>query len=241
MCHAACLFCHAVTDPNFTFLELCPTIGYPSAWIPQQKRKEESSWSECPVTLDPSYLINCPNDIVAIDAVAMDNEKCGLDFWGWSQTKFNCHFVVLITRCRHMIISPTLRGVGFGCYVWTSFYWTLLFILMFTAPRRWLLSWVKWIWSSPILLLEAPFQRYLPFYARSLKPFLFFRVSHRTPMIKNSGIKHNSDILCWSWYLTAVFHLVLTHLRNCLALKTCRPETWSVAVSWLSWAGLLGT
>jgi len=88
MSHAACLLCHAVTEPNFTLLELRRTIGYPSAWILRQKRKEESSWSECPVTEDPSYLNNCPNDIVSVEAVAMANEECGLDFWGWSQTKF---------------------------------------------------------------------------------------------------------------------------------------------------------
>jgi len=28
MCHDACLLCHAVTEPNFTFLELRRTTGY---------------------------------------------------------------------------------------------------------------------------------------------------------------------------------------------------------------------
>jgi hypothetical protein len=38
-------------------------------------------------------------------------------------------------------------------------------------------------------------------------------------MIINTGMKNNSNVFCWSWYLTAVLRFVLTHLRNCLALK----------------------
>jgi hypothetical protein len=119
MCHDACLLCHAVKGPNFTFLELLSTIGYPSSWFPMQERKEESSWSECPVTLDPSYFNNCPNDIVGIEAVAMADKKCGLNFCGWGQTK-------LLLKCPFVTSSFWLHSVAIRLHRQCNKEWDLV-------------------------------------------------------------------------------------------------------------------
>ena len=123
MCHDACLLCDVVTGPNFTFLELRSTIGYTSAWILKQERKEESSWRECPVTLDPSYFNNCPNDIVGIEAVAMANKKCGLGFCGWGQTKL---LLKGISLCPFVTSSFWLHSVAIRLYRQRNKKWDLV-------------------------------------------------------------------------------------------------------------------
>ena len=75
------------------------------------------------MTLDPSYLNSCPSDIIGMEAVAMSNEKCGLDFWAWGQTKF---LLKGISLCQFVTSWFWLHSVALWLYRQRNKEWDLV-------------------------------------------------------------------------------------------------------------------